>query len=967
MIIFNGKEYKSPYTKNEKRIVEINTPLSYAEMLNKLIKKEPFEDGQVSITNYEYGNEELAFFSESDESTNNINSTYYDEDEIETMYNIPYQRPIEFKTFESYQFGQNVAVNFEVKDISDDLLLTEMKAAYGTLPKLMDEPLTAEELSKYNNLGSQLIIPAYNLSADNPCPTIQEIDHFASMNDYEKRLICEGRVHPYKLFKIMELIKKEISPNYILNTDILDYIVHHSRQSITQIVKSFEEGQIIPNLLSEEAKEKIVSEFTQQYKFSPRIANEYIIGRCLRDGRDPESVIYNTPDLLQEYIKEFNRTSVSQIAKTKSIYLLGISNEINFAAFPAKLTNVLSVYLNKVNYKILNNKELFKWIQKHTDVNPSELCELIKKNSLIRKYEGDLTAKQILDKAKNAKGIEDCKKFAGDSHWNLNGKPFDFSKNEIAIKGRHIIAKQGDIVMRMLPADDYANFTIGYDTTCCQHYGDAGQSCVFKYTTDPFAAAVVIEEKGKVKAQGFVWTDETNSTLVFDNVEFAGNNSLDNQLASKFRDIFYEWVKACPYKNVHVGVGYNAAMNGWGKKITYEAVLPTTIDGSTNRSGGWGNGNCYSDYHKNAKALKKDGQMLLTRNTNIDIQVTSKPDEPTKWDQLATPELAFMLNDYKHTIEERLEYARKIKDNPDAAFQLKIIKDNPNTISAFENIDTDVQIYILNNYPDKVSLIKNPIPEITFAEISKDPQKILDIENPDDFAIGLALSKDGTLLSYFINTTTENILKAVNQNGTAIQFLPREKITHDIENAAIENNPKAITLYASPSEDIIAKAIEKEPSLISGIDNPSWAVKESAISANPSLILEIKNPRLPEETAEDHNEHVKRLWEIAVSKNGYLIRNCGRSFPEFRSIAIRQNAYAATVLPDISPEEIKLAVDQTPDVCRFFKKPEFRSYAFEYADEKYGVENVKRNNILEIRQPEQMSAEHDSSQIEYVS
>lgn len=955
MIVFNGREMKSPYSKDERRVVEINSTLSLQEVIDTLISGEAPNPDKVSVTNYEYdGPDKLTFYENTD--TTDLMMDYYmrDEDEAEALFTPEYVRPVQFSTLESFQFGQTVAVSYETRQLTPSELLYELKAAIGTLPTLMDDSkeelasLTYDDLVRYNALGRQLIVPTCNIGSTNPSPSLQEIDHFASLNDYEKRLVTSRQFHPYKLFKIIEGIKREVSPNYIFSTDITNYCKDRNnvRKSADQIIQDFKDGKIGPKKPDDAVMQIVNDAFTREFNFIPRVASEYISGCAAKDDIDTNSLV-NRPDDIEKYAKAFSRTSVTSVARTKNPYLLAVSGQIAFGNMPARIIDILAVYLNQENINKLAKKDFFPWLSAHAQTNPAKLQELIEKVSLVKKYTLSKDADTLLSEAKNQRGIADYKKFREDPDYQLNGQPMDFSKNELAIKGRHVVARQGNMVMRMLPPTDYANFTVGYDTCCCQHFGDAGESCTFKAVTDPFAGIVVVEENGKVKAQGFVWTDEQKNTLVFDNVEFAGNNSLDTQLAARYRDLFYEWVKASPYKNVHVGVGYNAAMNGWGKRITSDekATLPTTIDNAHRTS--WGNRNCYSDYNGNAKALKSDGQMRLTRTSDTAIEVEIMPDEPTRWDVLTQPGLSSMINDCSKTIEERIAFAEMIKNNPTAQQQLEAVTQNPDIIRALDNIDRNVQLHIMNNMPDFASLIKNPIPEIQYAEIAKKPDKILDIENPDEMAVGIALEKKGNLLRYFPHTSSENITKALTNDGMAIQFLPRASITPEMEIVAVTNNPRSVTLYSSPSTDAVLLAIRNDPALIGSIDNPSFEVKLQAVSANPALIFDIKNPRAPEESEEEHNAKVKQLWDAAVRGNGYLIRNCGKSFPDLREVAIRQTPFAVTVLPDATREEITLAVRSDPKVYMFFKNEEFKSYAYEKAVQIYGERNVPKKNIYE--------------------
>ena len=947
MVIFNGRELKSLYTKTETHIIDINSPLSIQEVLTKLNNGEEINPDEVAVTAYRFRDGELQFEDSSSRQTGySMDYHLRNQDEIDEAFDYVYMRPIEFEAFEKYTFGQAVAYQFTKEDISNDNLKLELKAALGCLPTLINEPLSVEEMSKYSSLGKQLIRPNWPLCTANPCPTIQQIDRFSSMNDYEKRLVCKGEYHPYRAFLLADKLKSEYATGYLFN--ISDYNELGETRDIDAIVEAKKRIHAPENIV-----ESARNAFQEKYHFVPRVLDEYIAGKISMNGNSEV-----TDSLVSEWVNNFNRTSVGKIAASKSPELLALSTDINFAEFPAQAKDVLGTYLSNDNLNSLYKKDFIAWLNKNKNVKPTELLALIEQIKHIKKYNVNKNAKAILDEAKNAKGVAESKKFAGDDKWATDGVPFDFSKNELAIKGRHLEAKQGNITMRMLQADDYGHFTVGYDTTCCQHYGDAGESCVFKATTDPFSSTIVIEENGKVKAQAFIWTDEVNQTLVFDNVEFAGANTLDTKLSQKFQDIIYEWAKACPYKNVHIGVGYNASMNGWGKKVTSDQLvkLPTTIDGRHRTS--WGDGNCYSDYHGDARVIKKDGEMLLRRRTEAEISIRTKEDEPTRWDELAKPETAFMLNAWNKSIEQRLQFAHDFYENPTPELQLEVVKVYPKAIASIDNPCREVQFYIAEHFPDLIPSIKNMLPELVHRELIRKPESILTIENPTNEQIDIALSQNGMLLSAFSDRQLDNdtYMHAVENSGMAIQFIPSNIRTEAMEVAAASSEPKSILTYSNPSIAAIERALRAEPTLISGLQNPSHEAKMFAVSANPSLILDIKNPVLDGETAEEHNRKVKELWTNAVSYNGYLIRNCGRSFPDLRMTAVSVTPYAIGCIASPSVEEIETAVRGAAGCYMVIRNAEAREYAYQKACELYGVGNVPKkkiytpNNTREVEQ-----------------
>lgn len=65
---------------------------------------------------------------------------------------------------------------------------------------------------------------------------------------------------------------------------------------------------------------------------------------------------------------------------------------------------------------------------------------------------------------------------------------------------------------------DYRGPLLGVMTGCCQHLGGAGRACAEHGVTSPFSAFYIVERKGQVVAQSWVWRN-THGGLVFDSIE----------------------------------------------------------------------------------------------------------------------------------------------------------------------------------------------------------------------------------------------------------------------------------------------------------------------------------------------------------------------------------------------------------------------------------------------------------------
>ena len=61
----------------------------------------------------------------------------------------------------------------------------------------------------------------------------------------------------------------------------------------------------------------------------------------------------------------------------------------------------------------------------------------------------------------------------------------------------------------MMDGDDPRQVILGYETSCCKHYGDAGETAMLYGLINPNAGFFVIEDKatGKILAQAETWED----------------------------------------------------------------------------------------------------------------------------------------------------------------------------------------------------------------------------------------------------------------------------------------------------------------------------------------------------------------------------------------------------------------------------------------------------------------------------
>ena len=86
----------------------------------------------------------------------------------------------------------------------------------------------------------------------------------------------------------------------------------------------------------------------------------------------------------------------------------------------------------------------------------------------------------------------------------------------------HEVGLEGDWVLRTLEAGDPKGPALGLFSACCQHLDGAGSACAKHGYSSPYGSFVVIEYKGAIVAQSWLWRNDA-STVVFDSIEAVGS------------------------------------------------------------------------------------------------------------------------------------------------------------------------------------------------------------------------------------------------------------------------------------------------------------------------------------------------------------------------------------------------------------------------------------------------------------
>lgn len=827
------------------------------------------------------------------------------------------------KDYQDYLFNVDSTAKifpFELDSkIKTDACKYQIAATLGIIPQLLDmyPDVKTSELKKISEIArlaiEEGIAGFYSNEYDELIPTKETIDILLSLNTAERQLLtCE--LNPVKATDIAVAIKKA-DKNIILTRDMLERLFYVqtdmngqlNEETIHKLTDIKPNSSISVSIINE-AKNKATELFTSSKEYGhrvPRVIEDYTTAQFNKDKNMNGNRIFT----------EFNLKSLMKAAKTKSEVLYALSNELNFNEIKESHINIIGSYYPKELISYLKDNHFAEYYNAHKDMSDNDLKEILEQYRNVYKYameikksiddglqhyagssdydmtlvkfDTDKSPTDLINELREFKARLDCKNMEREYN-------YKFENNDLAIRGREIEVIDRNYHMYTLPADDYRNFTIGYDTNCCQHYNGAGETCVYKLTSDPYAGAVVIEKGGKIIAQGFVWTDEDKDTIVFDNVEF--NNDRDVYL---FNNIFSAWAKECPYENVHVGTSYNEGMQGWGASVpsTKLVNMPNTL------SDRW----IYSDYegHNNARTIKKNGRVILPPAVNY--QVIKHDIIPSKLDTINNLHLGYLMS-LGFTLDKVIEIGEKIENNNLSDEEVKdIISNTSNHKNLLEKLDTlsdDLQLWFYEKYPLELSLIKNPCDAIAVKQIEKDPALIKNIPNPTKEMQIAVVKQDGLLIQMIDNPYEETAIEAVKQNGYALSLIAPEYQTEAVAKEAIKNAPRIILTLQTLTEPVIKAAIEQDPQIIGLIEqkaNISDEVKILAVEKNPSTILHMKKNLLTED-----------IVRKAIEKNGLLIRNFQREFPDLRLTAIQQNPNAISGLIKPTKEEVALALSLNP-------------------------------------------------------
>lgn len=208
--------------------------------------------------------------------------------------------------------------------------------------------------------------------------------------------------------------------------------------------------------------------------------------------------------------------------------------------------DVIADIIIKECNSIKPNLEKADWILKHPNTHYSIIKDICDYAQYIQ-IERDTNIEAVKAKISKAKSIGEVDRI--ENEYRNVGFKFDECKFEL----KFCDASYGKYDMSILRPGDTRMVSLGYDTSCCQHLGGAGESAMMFGLCHPHAGfwALTDYDTGKVLAQAEVW-EASPDHLVFDNIEFA-----DDKDISKYRAAISEWCRKSDYGYISVGARYN--------------------------------------------------------------------------------------------------------------------------------------------------------------------------------------------------------------------------------------------------------------------------------------------------------------------------------------------------------------------------------------------------------------------------
>ena len=271
---------------------------------------------------------------------------------------------------------------------------------------------------------------------------------------------------------------------------------------------------------------------------------------CDRFGIDPE-LVFNKFN-----IQNYQRFSAIGLPKAEVIILATLLSpaEISAVGNNFEVASMVSSLLeeSRGRGRIKNAYDAAAHFIAGHSTSDTELLRKVCKNP--EKF--DIKSETTIDGIKSMSTLSDAEKEVKKIEKAYKKPGFKLKDCKCLLKDKEITV--GKYRAHILKGTDPRQTMLGYESMCCQHLGDAGETSMMYGLTNEHAGFWVLEDakSGKLYAQGEVW-EANGDTLVFDNIEFANDAELNQYL-----EPIGLYLVNSPYKNIAMGCGYNELVYG---------------------------------------------------------------------------------------------------------------------------------------------------------------------------------------------------------------------------------------------------------------------------------------------------------------------------------------------------------------------------------------------------------------------
>lgn len=173
------------------------------------------------------------------------------------------------------------------------------------------------------------------------------------------------------------------------------------------------------------------------------------------------------------------------------------------------------------------------------------------------------------------------------------------------------------------------------------------------------------------------------------------------------------------------------------------------------------------------------------------------------------------------------------------------------------------------------------------------------------------IKSNPSIIATIDDPTEEMKLLAVKKSGLVLEYIKNPTI--EIQEAAIDNNARAIKYIGSPTEDMMIKAVNKGWSILEYIKNPTDQVIELAIDKSGWAIQYVKNPseelqllavRKNYDSIKYIKEPCERVQEEAVNISYDALRYIKTPSSHAELTAIRNNEAAINFVTGVDKDKI---------------------------------------------------------------